>query len=207
MNTGPGNDQYGTFPGRYPMDINVETAPRIERWRPLVNWALVIPMEIWLCLLRLGAGVVVVLGWFAIMFRGRLPDSWSDYLIGVLRYEWRVMCYLCAWTSQHPGFAVIAGQVDPGTYPAVLYCSRPGPRDRLTVFVRLFMLIPHYVLLIVVGIAADVVLLISWFTVLFTGRWPECLRQFGVGYFRWAFRVQAYAYLVTDVYPPFGFES
>ncbi len=47
-------------------------------------------------------------------------------------------------------------------------------------------------------------LFVAWFAVLFTGRWPEGMRNFVVGFFRWSTRVNAYYYLLTDVYPPFS---
>ena len=46
----------------------------------------------------------------------------------------------------------------------------------------------------------------SFFAVLFTGRWPEGLRTFVVGYFRWTMRVYAYLYFLTDAYPPFNLQ-
>src|SRR5580704_17215724 len=106
--------------GIYPLNLDVSSPPRVTRWRPLVNWLLVIPQEIWLFVLLLGAGVVAFVGWFAILFTGRLPDRWSDYNMAVLRYQWRVTAYLYAWTDRYPDFAPPAGHVDPGDYPAIL---------------------------------------------------------------------------------------
>jgi hypothetical protein len=80
-------------------------------------------------------------------------------------------------------------------------------RNRLTVLLRFIWVIPAYVVVYFVGIAASVVLLLAWFIVLFTGRWPEGMRQFCIGYFRWNTRVQAYMFLLTDVYPPFRLEA
>ena len=80
-------------------------------------------------------------------------------------------------------------------------------RNRLTVFFRLIWVIPAYVVVYFVGIAASVVLLLAWFIVLFTGKWPEGMREFCIGYFRWSIRVLAYAVLLTDVYPPFRLEA
>ena len=68
--------------------------------------------------------------------------------------------------------------------------------------------VPHYVVLFVLGIAALVAIIISWFSILITGRYPEGLYDFVVGVMRWGNRVAAYAFLlVTDVYPPFRLES
>jgi uncharacterized protein DUF4389 len=193
--------------GVYPLNLDVSNLPRVARWRPLVNWLLVIPHQFWLFLLFLGAHVVALLAWFTILFTGRLPDSWSDYLMGVLRYQWRVNAYLYAWTDQYPDFHPPAGYIDPGRYPAVLYCARPLSRDRVTVLFRAFMVIPHYVVLFFVSLAGSVVLFAAWFVVLFTGTWPEGMRRFCIGWIRWITRVQGYQLLVTDSYPPFGFDA
>jgi hypothetical protein len=151
--------------------------------------------------------VVAILGWFAIVFTGRLPDTWSDYLIAVLRYEWRIEAYLYGWTATYPGFAVTAGPLDPGDQPALLYCSRPTGRDRLTVAFRLLMVVPQVVVLAFVWIAAVVALIAGWFAVLLLGRWPPQLRSFSLGVLRWSFRAWAYVLLVTDIYPPFTIHS
>jgi hypothetical protein len=193
--------------GIYPLNLDVASPARVPRWRPLINWLLVFPLEVWLLVLSLGAGIVVFLGWFAILFTGRLPDSWSDYIVAVLRYQWRITAYLYAWTDRYPEFNPPAGHVDPGDYPAVLYCARPFRRNRLTVFFRLLMSIPQVVVLYFVGIAFCVVLVIAWFAVLLGGRWPAGMRRFAIGVLRWNARVQAYLQLVTDEYPPFSFHA
>jgi hypothetical protein len=189
--------------GSYPLGIDVTSPPEVERWRPLVNWLLVIPHQLWLLVLTLGANVLAFLGWFVILFTGRLPDSWSDFIAGVLRYEWRILAYLYAWTVEYPTFNPVPGHIDPGDYPAVLWCARAVERNRLTVLLRAILAIPQLVVLYLYGIAASAVLIVAWFAVLFTGRWPEGMRSFVIGYFRWQLRVYAYLYLLTDVYPPF----
>lgn len=192
---------------KYPLGADVASLPRVERWRPLLNWALVIPHEIWLLLLGLGAMFVAILSWFAILFTGRMPETWSDYVVGVMRYQWRVTCYLYAWTNVYPSFTPVAGHIDPGDYPAVLYCARAVQRNRVTVFFRAVMAVPQIIALYVVGIAANIVMVIAWFAVLFTGRWPEGMRDFAIGYTRWQTRLSAYMLLVCDEYPPFSLEQ
>ena len=202
-----GGQPYGLQLSSYPLDIDAATPATIERWRPLLNWLLVIPVTLWATVLTAGSGFVALFSWFAIVSTGRLPNRWSDYQVGVLRYHWRVTAYLYAWTTTYPGFAVPAGHIDPSDQPAILYCARPEFRDRLTVFIRILLVIPHVIALLFVGIAASLVLLVAWFAVLVLGRWPEGLRRFGLGYYRWTMRLQAYYWLVTDEYPPFGFQS
>jgi len=194
-------------PGIHPLNIDVISPSRVARWRPLVNWLLVVPHLLWHGLLSLGVAVVAFLGWFAIVLTGQLPDSWADYTMGVLRYQWRILAYLFGWAQQYPSFAPAAGYVDPGDYSAIFYCARVLPRRRLTVLIRAFLVIPHLLVLCFVSVAALVVLGIAWFAALITGRWPDRMRDFAVGWLRWTFRAQAYVLLVTDVFPPFGFEA
>jgi hypothetical protein len=74
----------------------------------------------------------------------------------------------------------------------------------VTTFFRLILLIPQFIVLAVLTVVAVVVGLIAAFAVLFTGRWPEGLRSFVVGVFRWGLRVEAYGVLLNDQYPPFS---
>jgi hypothetical protein len=64
--------------------------------------------------------------------------------------------------------------------------------------------IPHGVCLAVYGIAASFAILIAFFAILFTGKYPQDLYNFVLGYLRWHNRVQAYLAFLTDQYPPFG---
>ncbi len=65
--------------------------------------------------------------------------------------------------------------------------------------------IPHIIVLIFLAIAAFVVIIIAWFAILFTGRYPQGLFDFVVGVMRWGVRVVGYAFvMVTDRYPPFS---
>jgi hypothetical protein len=79
----------------------------------------------------------------------------------------------------------------------------PAQQNRLTVLVRIVLAIPHLIVLYALGIAAEVVALISWFAALFIGRLPSGLADFLSGYLRWTSRVYAYLLLLTDEYPPF----
>jgi hypothetical protein len=80
-------------------------------------------------------------------------------------------------------------------------------RNRLTVGFRIILAIPQLIVLAVLGVAAFVAWVIGFFAVLFTGRWPEGLRTFVVGYMRWFTRVEAYVGLLTDAYPPFAWNE
>ena len=76
--------------------------------------------------------------------------------------------------------------------------------NRWLPLVKWLLAIPHYVALLLLGIASIAAIVIAWFAILFTGRYPRGLFNFVVGVLRWSNRVTAYAFaLVTDQYPPF----
>ncbi len=73
-----------------------------------------------------------------------------------------------------------------------------------TFFGWIYVMIPHGIVLAFYGIAAIVVTFIAWWAILFTGKYPKSMFDFVVGYQRWNNRVNAYVFLMTDVYPPFS---
>ena len=91
-------------------------------------------------------------------------------------------------------------------YPIAIEVQRSEKLSRLTTFFRIFMAIPHYIVLYFIGIAAAVVIFISWWAILFIGRYPKWGFGFVSGYFRWNARVNGYSILLTDKYPPFSFD-
>ncbi len=88
-----------------------------------------------------------------------------------------------------------------------LAASEPGKRNRLTALIRIIMVIPQYIVLYFLGIAALVVLIIGWFGALFTGRLPKFAETFLSGVLRWGARVSGYFFLLTDQYPPFSLQT
>jgi hypothetical protein len=108
--------------------------------------------------------------------------------------------------GQHPGY----GQPATSDYPVQLSVAYPERSSRLLALftlpyflVRLLALIPAVIVLWFVGIAAFIVIWIAQWAVLFTGRYPQGMHTFAVGYLRWTVRVSAYLYGLTDKYPPF----
>lgn len=88
-----------------------------------------------------------------------------------------------------------------------LYIRYPDSRRELSRWLPLakwLLAFPHYIILFFLGIATFVAVVIAWFAILFTGRYPRSLFDFVVGVMRWYNRVTGYAVLlVTDAYPPF----
>jgi Domain of unknown function (DUF4389) len=197
-----------TFGQAYPATLEVDRAERIANWRPIVQWLLAIPHFLILYGLQLVARAVAVIGWFAIVFTGKLPGGLANMLCLYIRYNNRAAAYAGFLREEYPPFVFETVAPDPGSYPQVRTVLAPEleDRNRVTVGFRLILAIPQLIVVAVLGIAALVAWVIAFFAVLFTGRWPEGLRTFVVGYMRWFTRVEAYVGLLTDEYPPFSLD-
>ena len=147
----------------------------------------------------LAAGAALI-AWFAILFTGRYPQGLRDLVAMYLRWRVRVVAYTALLRDEYPPFGE-------GAYPATIELRPPeGPRDRLTVGLRPILVIPQLVAVWVIGIAWALTTICAWFAILFTGRYPRGLYDFGVGAFRWSTRVEAYLLLLHDDYPPFSLD-
>lgn len=80
-------------------------------------------------------------------------------------------------------------------------------RNRLTTFFRYLVAIPWQIVMALYGFVASIAVVIAWFVLLFTGRYPDGLYNFVGGYLRMSARVNAFSYLLTDEFPPFGGEE
>ncbi|WP_210492817.1 DUF4389 domain-containing protein [Patulibacter sp. SYSU D01012] len=90
----------------------------------------------------------------------------------------------------------------PGTVAFV--SERRERHSRLTAFFRWLLVIPHLVYVAVYGFVAFFGGIVAWLALVVTGRYPEGLYRFMAGYARVASRVNAYAYLLDDRFPPFA---
>jgi hypothetical protein len=97
---------------------------------------------------------------------------------------------------------------DPGdVYPVRLEASNQGEYNRFLPLVKWLLALPHYIVLLFLGIGAFFAIIIGFFAVLFTAKWPRGLWDYITGVHRWATRVFAYVFLLTDEYPPFSLED
>jgi hypothetical protein len=197
-----------TFGQAYPATLEIDRADRIANWRPIVHWLLAIPHFIVLYVLGVVAEVVAIIGWFAIVFTGKLPEGLANLVCLYVRYNNRAVAYAGFLREEYPPFTFETVPADPGTYPPVRtgFVPELEDRNRLTVGFRFILVIPQLIVLSVLGLVAFFAFVIAFFAVLFTGRWPEGLRTFVVGVMRWSTRVSAYFYLLTDEYPPFSLD-
>jgi hypothetical protein len=148
-------------------------------------------------------GVLVFAPLLMILFRQKYPRWWFDWNLQLARFSSRVAVYLALMDDTYPS--------TDEEQSVRLDFPYPDAREGLTRWmplVKWFLAIPHYIVLFFLSIAAFVCIVIAWFAILFTGRYPRGLFDFVEGVMRWWTRVIAYAFvLVTDEYPPFSLSA
>jgi Domain of unknown function (DUF4389) len=135
-----------------------------------------------------------------ILFRQLYPRWWFDFALALNRFGARVSAYMALLTDQYP-----STEDEQTVHLELDYPDVPVQLNRWLPLVKWFLAIPHYIVLFFLSIGAFFAIVIAWFAILFTGRYPRGLFDYVVGVGRWALRVNAYAVLlVTDKYPPFS---
>lgn len=195
----------------YPLRLKGALTEPLSRWLWLVKWFLLIPHFIVLIFLYIAAFVTWIVALFAILFTGKYPRGIFDFIVGVIRWTWRVSFYSygALGTDKYPPFSLKSNE----NYPADLEVDYPEKLSKGLVLVKWWLLaLPQYV---VVGIFqgglgmwhCGLICLLALYAavvLLFTGKYPKDNFDFIMGMNRWSYRVTAYAALTTDKYPPFN---
>jgi hypothetical protein len=135
-----------------------------------------------------------------IVFRVRYPRWWFDFARELTRFGARVGAYFALLTDRYPSTVE-----EQSVHLEIDYPDVERDLNRWLPLVKWLLAIPHFIVLVFLWLAAIVAIVIAWFAILFTGRYPRGLFDFVVGVGRWTLRVGAYAFLlVTDRYPPFS---
>jgi hypothetical protein len=207
-------------PEPYAARLNIDYPDKLDRLTTFFRLIWIIPILIILSLLTASGNETVVTEtgeqvvstgggisgglWLAtllmIVFRLRYPRWWFDFARELTRFGWRVVSYLALLTDRYPSTVE-----EQSVHLEIDYPDVERDLNRWLPLVKWLLAIPHYVVLIVLWLAAIVAVVVAWFAILFTGRYPRPLFDFVVGVGRWSLRVGAYAFLlVTDRYPPFS---
>jgi Domain of unknown function (DUF4389) len=148
-----------------------------------------------------GAGGLLFFGpLLMILFRQKYPRWWFDWNLELQRFSNRVATYVALMNDGYPS-------TTDHQWVHLDYDYPDAERDlnRWLPLVKWFLAIPHYVVLFFLNLAAVVVVIVAWFSILFTGEYPRGMFEYVVGVIRWDNRVLGYAFtLVTDQYPPFS---
>lgn len=137
-----------------------------------------------------------------IVFRKKYPRWWFDWNLELTRFSSRVTLYAALLDDRYP-----STDEQQSLHLDLRYPDVPTELNRWLPLVKWLLAIPHYFLLVFLSLAAVFCVVIAWFAIVFTGRYPRGLFDFVVGVGRWTLRVAAYAFLLTtDRYPPFSLE-
>jgi len=101
-------DEYPPFswdPGQYPVTYDVDYPPELKRWAPLYKWLLAVPHLIALLVVFIIAYIMWVVAFFAILFTGRFPKGPFDFIVGALRWNYRVSAYTSLLRDEYPPFS------------------------------------------------------------------------------------------------------
>lgn len=154
--------------------------------------------DVWVSLLALAGGTYLPL-LLMLLFRRKYPRWWFDWNVELTRFATRIGAYSLLLRDEYP-----STDEAQAVHLDLDYPDAERDLSRWLPLIKWLLALPHYIVLTVLALFALVLVIIAWFAILFTGRYPRGIFDFMVGVTRWGLRVQAYAFLlVTDRYPPF----
>jgi hypothetical protein len=203
----------GAAPTPYAARLTVDYPERLDRLTTLLRAIWILPIVVIWSLLagsddggRTGGALFGGL-WLAIVLmiavRAVYPRWWFDFARELTRFGARIGAYLALLTDRLPSTVD-----EQSVHLEIDYPDVRRDLSRWLPLVKWLLAIPHYVVLAFLWIGAVVAVVIAWFAILITGRYPRALFDYVVGVNRWSLRVSAYAFLlVTDRYPPLSLKE
>jgi uncharacterized protein DUF4389 len=200
----------GSNDAPYAARLEVDYPERLDRLTTLLRAVWIIPIVVLLNVVSAAgdgarSGGTVLGGlWLATILmlavRVAYPRWWFDFARELSRFGARVGAYAALLTDRYPSTVD-----EQSVHMDIDYPNVEQDLHRWLPLVKWLLVVPHYILLVPLLIGAAVAVVIAWFAILLTGRYPRALFDYVVGVGRWSLRVEAYAFLlVTDRYPPFS---
>jgi hypothetical protein len=146
---------------------------------------------------------VAFFGWFAIMARGVMPLGFRNLQAYGLRYCAQVWAYIFLLTERYPNLDPADPPSTGPLHPVGLVVTDDLRRSRLTVFFRLLLALPHFIWLLLWGIAAFLAAIVNWFATLITGKPPDALQRFLSAFVRYTYHVYSFVALTANPFPGF----
>lgn len=207
-------------PDVYPARLEIDYPETLDRLSTLLRIPFIIPILVVSALLPAAPPVFLYFaaeGWISgndwsggfaaafflplilmLLFRRKYPRWWFDFLLELMRLETRVVAYASLLTDRYPATDDEQSVHLDLDYPDAEQLNRFLP------IIKWLLGIPHYIVLAIVAVLGLLAIIVSWFVILATGRYPRRLFDFVVGVNRYGMRVGAYTVmLITDRYPPF----
>lgn len=169
----------------------------------IVRVILVIPHAILLVLLGFALYVMLFVSWIPILVNGRMAGLGYTIAGGYLRLSTRTSLYILLITGRYPPFGLSGDHSVAVMFDETENQNRLWGIPLLGIFVRWILLIPHIVVLALLGIVVWCVSLFSWVPLLVNGRQADSVVSLVGGYYGWLARVSAYGFLLTGRYPRF----
>jgi hypothetical protein len=192
-------------PPGHPLAFGVDPLPeKMERWRAF-QFILAIPQLIVASLLtRVGAFLQFIAA-ILVIFTKKIPQGLFNFIVMAWRYEARTNSYAAMLRTPYPPFTFDMAPMDPGGDPTHLSLPQQAEYNRWAPIYKWLILIPWYIVGIVYAIGGFFVLIVAFFSVLFTGSWSVGMRGYIVKVMRYWYRVQSYIVL-SDVRPSFSLQ-
>ncbi|WP_425555613.1 DUF4389 domain-containing protein [Kitasatospora kazusensis] len=172
-----------------------EPAPQ-RRLTVLLRWLLLLPQFVVLWVLSIVATLAAIVGWFAALFTGRLPEPVAGFLAGYVGYQARVAASAMLLVDRYPPFSLAA----PAGHPVQIEL-RPGRLNRLAVLFRLILMFPAVIIESLVSSGWFALSFLIWLVVLITGRLPRPLFEATAATLRYSVRLNSYVLMLTSAYP------
>ena len=184
----------------YPVTFESDYVEPRSRLTTFFRLLLVIPHLVVAALWGIAVFVVVVIAWFALLITGSWPAGMYDFTAGFLRYYTRIHGYLFLLADPYPPFS---GADEPG-YPVRLHVGPAQPEyDRLKVLLRIFYIIPAYLIVYVMNVVIELAAIASWLVIVVIGKQPKGLQDVIGLCVSYSARAYALFLLLTETYPPF----
>jgi Domain of unknown function (DUF4389) len=187
-------------PERHPIHLVVTDDLERNRLTVFFRLLLALPHFVWLAIWGIAVFFAVIAGWFVSLVMGRLPDSLHAFLAAYDRYQTHVNAYFFIAANPFPSFTAAPG------YPVDVDIAPAAPQSRLTIFFRLLLAIPAFIVLYVLQLVGQVVGILAWFYALFTGSLNRGMRDLLAYWLRYQAQTYGYAMLLTGRYPSFSDE-
>lgn len=189
---------------QYPIQLSVDYPDRnLNRLTTFFRIIMILPIFVVLLALTWAAEIVILAPLLMIVFRRKYPRWWFDWNVALVKFQLRVVAFLFLLRDEYP-----STDEEQAVHLEMPYPNVEQDLNRWLPLVKWVLAVPHYIAIAILSIISVVLMLISWFAILFTGRYPRGMFSFVVGTMRWSTRVEAYALvLVTDKYPPFRLRS
>ncbi len=140
----------------YPATFTFDPPESIARWRVIGNIILAIPHLIIAYVLNIVAEVLAFVAWILGVFTGKVPEGILGVIAMYLRYSTRASVYASFLKEEYPPFTFATTLADPGDDPRVRvdFGSETEGRNRLTIFFRILLAIPHIIVIMLISIVA-----------------------------------------------------